>query len=413
VSGTKEIRRIRRSEADDFVARYFDWQIPAIITDLYAGEPISELRTAEDARSAFGRVPVTVKDQYTTAHPLRSGQQEHDPTFGGTLMPLGAYLEQASAGTIPDRFVADEPTPIAVLSRFRTPEFALAADPLGDMVSHTFVAQKGNYAHLHFDLDQRSVLLTQVFGRKRIVLFRPAAARRLLPLYSFSGISIEHMSPAERACFFEHTGAMEMMLQPGETAFIPALYWHYVDYVDTGMSFSVRFGRNRYTRFFATNLTNDYRVQALGALLSGRSRPELGDEIVREILETLAAPAATPLARHRALRSTLERLWRRHASDGLEHLPYLFDLTPHEDVLFERFLSMHYDSITHVPASMEKPAAQATIEAIRRQARKVALSPELLARAVEAHCGRTPLDELAETQAECVLSYLRTPAAER
>ena len=48
--------------------------------------------------------------------------------------------------------------------------------------SAIFLANAGNVGHLHFDGDQRDVILHQVYGRKRVVLFPPAAAKHLRTL---------------------------------------------------------------------------------------------------------------------------------------------------------------------------------------------------------------------------------------
>ncbi|WP_394839401.1 cupin-like domain-containing protein [Pendulispora rubella] len=222
----------------------------------------------------------------------------------------------------------------AISGTFRVPELARAFDRLDDVLSHSFSARAGSFAHLQFDADHRNALQTHVSGRKRVFLFHPSAARHLLPLCNVAGVCLQHLNDDERECLLRRTGGMQAVLQPGETLFIPALYWHYADYLDPGTSFDVRFGRNRYNRFFATNFMPDYRVQALSALLSGPEHP-LAEEIVGPIVDAFSKDGLTRSGRYRAVRDITRKLWERYTPDGIGEPPYRFDLTLQEDQMFE------------------------------------------------------------------------------
>ena len=47
---------------------------------------------------------------------------------------------------------------------------------------NVFIAGRGNKAHIHYDGDQRQVLLYQVFGRKEVILLPPASGAPFKPL---------------------------------------------------------------------------------------------------------------------------------------------------------------------------------------------------------------------------------------
>jgi hypothetical protein len=100
---------------------------------------------------------------------------------------------------------------------------------------------------MHYDLDGRAVLLTQVFGRKRVWVVSPANGQRLDPMVEpighWSSLFIENLSPEAKLELAHSIGAFDTVLEPGDTIFIPTGWWHYVDYIETGMSFNIRIGR--------------------------------------------------------------------------------------------------------------------------------------------------------------------------
>lgn len=56
------------------------------------------------------------------------------------------------------------------------------------------------------------------------------------------------MSDRERVAFLKFVGAYDVILYPGETIYIPPLWWHFLQYMDNAMSVSLRFGRSRIGR---------------------------------------------------------------------------------------------------------------------------------------------------------------------
>jgi hypothetical protein len=139
------------------------------------------------------------------------------------------------------------------------------------VVSATFVANRGNYNHLHFDDDLRDVLLYQVFGMKRLSIIHPREGRKLdafltldaatsralalTPLRDANGrLFLERLTEDEKGALLTYLNAVDTMLYPGETLFIPMLAWHYVEYRETSMSVTYRLGRTRSTRLISEAL---------------------------------------------------------------------------------------------------------------------------------------------------------------
>jgi Cupin-like domain len=83
-----------------------------------------------------------------------------------------------------------------------------------------------NLTLLHFDVFGN--LLAMLKGRKRILLYPPAAHVYPHPvLGTFAQVRVE-APDMERFPRFSHDGAIELQLLPGEMLHIPAIWWHQV-----------------------------------------------------------------------------------------------------------------------------------------------------------------------------------------
>ncbi len=136
-----------------------------------------------------------------------------------------------------------------------------------------FIAPSGNAAHLHFDADHRDVLMYQVFGTKRVVVIHPRHTQKLDPIHSdvlcrTSAIVLETATEEQKTSFLRYTDAQDVVLRPGETIFMPAMTWHYLEYLEPSMSIAYRLGRNPYRRRLAQMFPRpSVDVQALSMLL--------------------------------------------------------------------------------------------------------------------------------------------------
>ncbi|GAX38631.1 cupin-like domain-containing protein [Nodularia sp. NIES-3585] len=103
------------------------------------------------------------------------------------------------------------------------------------MITNLWIGTGGNITPLHWDAAQN--LLSQVRGRKRILLFEP---KQISFLYPFSVHSqtphISHLNidklDIEKFPKFQKAKYTECILEPGEMLFIPAFWWHQVYSLD-------------------------------------------------------------------------------------------------------------------------------------------------------------------------------------
>lgn len=112
-----------------------------------------------------------------------------------------------------------------------------------------FVGGQGSITHMHFDIDLSHILHTQFAGRKRVLLFPFEEQKKLyrkpwevLSLVDFSHYADVNRSKVDYAAFpaLNLAKGMDVVLEPGDTLFMPAGYWHHMEYIDSGFAMSLR-----------------------------------------------------------------------------------------------------------------------------------------------------------------------------
>lgn len=121
---------------------------------------------------------------------------------------------------------------------FPTPEIVKGV--LGNL-GLTFFGGKNTPVRFHYDIDCSGVLMTQVIGRKRVILIPPEYDRLLykVPFASFSLIDLEKPD-YEKFPGLSFVKGYDFELQPGDALFMPARYWHFNTYLEGGMAISHR-----------------------------------------------------------------------------------------------------------------------------------------------------------------------------
>ena len=111
-----------------------------------------------------------------------------------------------------------------------------------------FVGGASSITHMHFDIDLSNILHTQFMGKKRVLLFPYAEQHKLyrkpfevLSMADFSNYYTDQSKidynqfPALR-----QAKGYEVVLDHGDTLFMPAGYWHHMEYLDSGFAMSLR-----------------------------------------------------------------------------------------------------------------------------------------------------------------------------
>jgi hypothetical protein len=104
-----------------------------------------------------------------------------------------------------------------------------------------FFGGAGSIVYLHYDMDLSHVFLTQFHGRKRVLLFENKYSPYLyrLPFTVQSFIDIENPD-YEKYPATQFLEGYETVMEHGDTLYIPAGMWHYMNYLEGGYALSLR-----------------------------------------------------------------------------------------------------------------------------------------------------------------------------
>ncbi|MFN8246782.1 MAG: cupin-like domain-containing protein [Ferruginibacter sp.] len=108
-----------------------------------------------------------------------------------------------------------------------------------------FVGGQGSITHMHFDIDMSHILHTQFMGRKRVLLF-PFQEQYKLYRKPWEVLSVANYANYSNGFDYQHFPAVklargyEVILEHGDTLFMPAGFWHHMEYMDAGFAMSLR-----------------------------------------------------------------------------------------------------------------------------------------------------------------------------
>ncbi|HOY05094.1 MAG TPA: cupin-like domain-containing protein [Saprospiraceae bacterium] len=218
---------------EQFSKEYLHPMKPVIFTDLTASWPAREKWTIEHFKNKHGqlRVPV-VSNNYS-----KPGKGYMEPD---RVISFKEYLEILESGPNDLRIFLWNIFKVAPELRqdFRIPTIM---DGFVDELPFMFFGGEGSKVALHFDIDMSHVFLNQIHGRKRVLLFPPDQGRNLYrhPFTVASYVDLNNPDYEKYPALAKAKG-YEVMLEPGESLFMPSGFWHYIEYTDGGYSISLR-----------------------------------------------------------------------------------------------------------------------------------------------------------------------------
>ncbi|MBN8837560.1 MAG: cupin-like domain-containing protein [Sphingobacteriia bacterium] len=116
-----------------------------------------------------------------------------------------------------------------------------------------FTGGEGSITHMHFDIDLSHILHTQFSGRKRVLLFPFEEQHKLYrkPFEVLSMVDFSNYYDAEKSKVdydkfpaLRKANGYDIVLEHGDTLFMPAGYWHHMEYLDSGFAMSLRAMQN-------------------------------------------------------------------------------------------------------------------------------------------------------------------------
>lgn len=108
-------------------------------------------------------------------------------------------------------------------------------------IGFAFFGGKNTTVRFHYDIDASSVLMTQLIGRKRVILVSPEYNKLIykLPFSSFSLIDPDRPDLQQYPAL-KHVKGYDFILYPGDALFMPSRFWHFNTYLEGGMAVSYR-----------------------------------------------------------------------------------------------------------------------------------------------------------------------------
>ena len=111
-----------------------------------------------------------------------------------------------------------------------------------------FVGGATSITHMHFDIDLSNIIHTQFAGKKRVLLFPFNEQHKLyrkpwevLSLADFSNYYSENSKiDYEKFPALKYAKGYEVILEHGDTLFMPAGCWHHMEYLESGFAMSLR-----------------------------------------------------------------------------------------------------------------------------------------------------------------------------
>jgi len=111
-----------------------------------------------------------------------------------------------------------------------------------------FTGGATSITHLHFDIDLSNILHTQFVGKKKILLFPFEEQHKLyrkpyevLSLIDFTNFDSEAFKlKADKFPALRYAKGFHAVLEHGDTLYMPAGYWHHMEYLESGFAVSLR-----------------------------------------------------------------------------------------------------------------------------------------------------------------------------
>ncbi|WP_343308025.1 cupin-like domain-containing protein [Chitinophaga niabensis] len=236
----QSIDRVENISAQDFKTQYYEPRKPLIITGLSKDWPARDKWTWDYFKSIVGDKTVGVYNNTRAgAKTLVNGADDY--------IPFGEYLDMIQQGPVSLRiflFNIFQHAP-QLVNDFTWPDFLLKG--FLKRYPMLFVGGAGSIAHMHYDIDLSHIMHTQFVGRKRVLLLDNQQSTLIyrMPLTVESAASFENwperLNETEtKFPALQYARGYTTVLEHGDTMFMPAGYWHHMEYLDGGFAMSLR-----------------------------------------------------------------------------------------------------------------------------------------------------------------------------
>jgi hypothetical protein len=234
------VDRVGSISVEEFQQRYYGTMTPLVITDLAKEWPAYHKWNWQYFKDIVGQKRVALynnvkSDAYT---PINTADD---------YKTFGEYVDMISRGPAGWRiflFNIFEHAP-ELTQDFTWPDHLMKG--FVKKFPMLFTGGASSITHMHFDIDLSHILHTQFVGRKKVLLFPYQEQHKLyrkpfevLSMADFSHYGQNGNPDYSRFPALKLAQGYEVILNHGDTLFMPAGYWHHMEYLDSGFAMSLR-----------------------------------------------------------------------------------------------------------------------------------------------------------------------------
>lgn len=222
---------------DEFFERYVVGSRPLVLTDVARDWPAMQRWSPQDLRERFGHLRVEIQAERGADPHYEVNKLDHKRE-----VLLSDFVDQVLAGGATNDYYLTANN--EMLSR---PDFAPLLADVGSLPAFCDRAQLANRASFWFGpagtvtpLHHDTLMLchTQVVGRKRWRFISPLQTPLLYNHFQvYSPVDVDRPDLGRYPLFAQAT-VLEVIVEPGETVFLPLGWWHQVASLDVSISFS-------------------------------------------------------------------------------------------------------------------------------------------------------------------------------
>lgn len=229
------VDRVENITREEFQNKYMIPQKPVIIKHMYGKDAQVYQWTFDYFAKELGHIEVGVFDD-------ESEERKDDRSYksAGKKMKFKEYLD----------LIQERPTTkrLFLFNVFKFKKelhnhfkFPKIADKVVEFLPLAFFGGQGAITRIHRDMDNSCVFLTELVGTKRVVMFGPEHSKKLYQYPFSTHTSIDVNKPDfDTYPELKNVQGYDCVIGPGDTVFMPAGYWHHIEYNSAGLGFAVR-----------------------------------------------------------------------------------------------------------------------------------------------------------------------------
>jgi len=233
---TNGVDRIEGVSRKEFQEKYMIPQKPVIIKHFYGKDsPLYNKWDFDYFKKELGEITVGIYD-------AEGKKQTEDRSYKGApdTMKFGDYLDLVQAGPTSRRLFLFNifKHKKELYKDFKFPD---VADRVLKRLPLAFFGGEGAVTRIHRDMDNSNVYLTELSGRKRVVLFDPKYSDMLYryPFGTHTSVDINNPDYDKYPALDKVVG-YDCIIEAGDTIFMPSGWWHHIEYQSAGIGFSMR-----------------------------------------------------------------------------------------------------------------------------------------------------------------------------